>query len=342
MRTRRPIALATAATLVLGAIATTGAAMAAGPGQLVFYSAQGYDQSEATAFQNATGIQVKLSDMSTGPLLSKVIAERQNPRWDVIWFDGNAPMANFDGQGMLLRGYNPPNLSRYNKLGKTLLPADHAYFPTGVTAAGVIIYSTKAVPAKDAPKTWADLLKPFFKNGVGMNNPAISGPTYPIVAGLMAQMGMAKGEAYFKALKANGLLISATNGVTLQALADGRIKAAIVQDSAAQGLKLSGAPVKIVYPASGVVELPSDIAINAKAPDMAAAKRFVNFVLSAQGQKVMQQEKQAGSDSLFAPVTVGLKPIVERGAVHWYYLNPVTWGQKEASIVSWFTDTVVR
>ena len=342
MKSRRWVALMTAATLVLGAAVATGAAMAATPQELVFYSAQGYDQSEATAFQNATGIQVKLSDMSTGPLLSKVIAERQNPQWDVIWFDGNAPMANFDAQGMLLRRYNPPNLSRYNKLGQGLLPADHAYFPTGVTAAGVIVYSTKSVPAKDAPKTWADLLRPFFKNGVGMNNPAISGPTYPIVAGLMAQMGMAKGEAYFKALKANGLIISATNGVTLQALLDGRIKAAIVQDSAAQALRQAGDAVKIVYPATGVVELPSDIAISAKAPDMAAAKRFVNFVLSERGQKVMQQEKQAGGDSLFAPVTKGIKPIIERGGVHWYYLNPVVWGERESSIVSWFTDNVVR
>lgn len=342
MRRKRWLALTTAATLVLGLAVATSATMAAAPRQLILYSAQGYDQSEATAFQDATGIHVKLSDMSTGPLLAKVIAERQNPQWDVIWFDGNAPMANFDAQGMLLRGYSPPNLSRYTGLGKSLLPADHAYFPTGVTAAGVIVYSTKSVPAKDAPTSWNDLLKPFWHNGVGMNNPAVSGPTYPFVAGMMAQMGMTRGKAYFEALRKNGLLLSATNGVTLQALLDGRIKAAIVQDSAAQALKQAGDPVRIVYPSTGVVELPSDIAIDAKAPDMAVAKEFVNFVLSERGQKVMQQEKQAGGDSLFAPITKGIKPIIERGGVKWYDLNPETWGQREAAIVSWFTDNVVR
>lgn len=336
------MALVTAATLGLGAFVGANAAFAAAPGQLIFYSAQGYDQSEATAFQEATGIQVKLSDMSTGPLLAKVEAEREDPQWDVIWFDGNAPMANFDHLGMLLRHWRPANASRYNKLGRSLLPADDAYFPTGLTAAGVIVYSTKSVPAKDAPTTWTDLLKPFFHNAVGMNNPAISGPTYPVVAGILAQMGMARGEAFFRRLKANGLLTSATNGVTLQALLDGRIKVAIVQDSAALALKQAGDPVRIVYPATGVVALPSDIAINAKAPDMAEAKAFVNFVLSARGQLVMQQEKQAGGDSLFEPVTVGLKPVMERGGVRWYDLNPVVWGAREASIVSWFTDNVVR
>lgn len=317
-------------------------ALAKAPQQLIFYSAQGYDQSEATAFQKATGITVRLSDMSTGPLLAKVTAERQNPQWDVIWFDGNEPMAQFDSQNMLLRYTTPASTAAYTKLGRSLLPKDHAWFPTGVTAAGVIIYSTKTVPAADAPKTWADLTKPFFKNGVGMNNPAVSGPTYPIVAGIMAQMGSRKGQQYFLHLKQNGLLVSATNGVTLQALVDGKIKAAIVQDSAAQGLKASGAPVRIVYPPSGVVLLPSDIAINAKAPDMAAAKEFVNFVLSRQGQHVMQQEKQAGSDSLFAPVIHGIHPIVERGGVRWVNLNPYTWGAQEASIVTWFSNNVVQ
>jgi len=333
------VATAAVAAVALG----LGASAFAQPQQtLVFYSAQGYDQSEATAFQNATGIKVELSDMSTGPLLAKVTAERENPQWDVIWFDGNDAMANFDSQGMLLRHFSPSSLSNYNALGKSLLPADHAYFPTGVTAAGVIIYNTKTVPAKDAPRTWTDLEKPFFRNGVGMNNPAVSGPTYPIVAGILDQMGTAKGEQFFQTLHKNGLLVSATNGVTLQALLDGKIKAAIVQDSAAWGAKLAGDPVKIVYPASGVVELPSDIAINAKAPDMAAAKKFVNFVLSHHGQLVMQQEKQAGSDSLFAPVTKGLKPIVERGGVKWVNLNAPQWGAQEASIVTWFTNNVVR
>lgn len=324
------------------ALALNAPASAHSTQKLIFYSAQGYDQSEATAFEKKTGIQVELSDMSTGPLLAKVTAERQNPQWDVMWFDGNDPMANFDQQGVLLKGYTPANARNYNKLGLSLLPKDHAYFPTGVTAAGAIIYNTQLVPAAHAPTTWQSLVTPFFKNAVGMNNPAISGPTYPQVAGILDQMGIAKGKAYFLHLKANGLHVYATNGVTLQALLDGQIKAAVVQDSAAQAIRLSGKSVKVVYPASGAYMLPSDIAINAKAPDMAAAKEFVNFVLSTYGQHVMQQEKQAGSDSLFAPVIKGIKPIVERGGVKWVRLNPYTWGAQEASIVNWFTNNVVR
>lgn len=327
---------------MVAGVLSGGAASASKPQVLVFYSAQGYDQAEATAFQKATGIKVELSDMSTGPLLSKVAAERQNPQWDVIWFDGNGPMSTLNQQGQLLRGFTPANETNYTNLGMSLLPANHGYFPTGVTAAGALIYNTKYVSAKNAPRTWQDLLKPMFKNAVGMNNPAISGPTYPLVAGLFQQMGVARGEKYFQALKSNGLKIFATNGNTLQALLDGKIKVAMFQDSAEINAKLSHGPVNVIYPTTGVTMLPSDIAINAKAPDMAVAKEFVNFVLSSRGQHVMQDIQAAGSDSLFQPIIKGINPMYVRTGVKWNVVSPVWAGAHEATWIRWFTDNIVR
>lgn len=310
---------------------------------LVFYSAEGYDAAEAAAFQKATGIKVHLSDMSTGPLLAKVAAEAQNPKWDVIWFDGNAPLATMDKAGQLLTGYSPKSLSNYNALGKSLLPANHGYFPTGVSAAGALAYNTKLVKGKNIPTTWQDLLKPAFKNAVGMNNPAVSGPTYPVVSGLFKELGVAKGEKYFENLKANGLKTFATNGVTLQALASGKIKVAIAQDSAEYDAEINGgAPIKIVYPQGGVTMLPSDIAINKKAPDMKAAKEFVNFVLSQKGQQVMQDWKAAGGDSYFQPVTTVVKPLWSRPGVVWNRVNALWSGDHEAAWVNWFTNNVIR
>ena len=323
--------------------AGAGVAYASQPQVLVIYSAQGYDQAEATAFQKATGIKVELSDMSTGPLLAKVAAEKQNPQWDVIWFDGNGPMSSMNRAGQLLQGWTPVDVSNYNKLGLSLLPPNHGFFPTGVTAAGALIYNTKLVSAKNAPRTWQDLLKPEFRNAVGMNNPAISGPTYPLVAGMFQLMGVNRGMQYFQALKRNGLKIFPTNGNTLQALLDGTIKVAMFQDSAEINAKITHHdPVNVIYPTTGVTMLPSDVAINAKAPDMAAAKRFVNFVLSGQGQKVMQDIQAAGSDSLFQPVTKVINPLYIRKGVKWNVVSPVWAGTHEAAWTQWFTDNIVR
>lgn len=70
---------------------------------LVVYSAQGYDAKVTAAFQRATGIPVKLDDDSTGPLPTKVAAERGNPQWAVLWVDGDTAFAALDRQGQLAR-----------------------------------------------------------------------------------------------------------------------------------------------------------------------------------------------------------------------------------------------
>ncbi len=347
---RRKLASLLAGAATLATLAAGGAQALAAPHHaaasgetLVFYSAQGYDQAEATAFQKATGIRVQLSDMSTGPLLTKVAAERQHPEWDVIWFDGNGAMASLDSQGALLRNWTPASVANYNALGKSLLPSDHAYFPTGVTAAGAIAYNRKYIKPSQVPHSWLSLLNPMYHNEIGMNNPAISGPTYPLVAGLFKIMGPSAGEGYFRLLQQNGLHIFATNGQTLQALLTGTIHVAMFQDSAElNAARQPGSPIRVVYPSEGVAMLPSDVAINAHAPDMAAAKAFVNFVLSPAGQRVMQDVQAAGSDSLFQPVTTVIKPLVARPGVLWERVNPVWAGKYENAWVTWFTNYIVR
>ncbi len=320
-------------------------AHAATSGQsLVFYSAQGYDAAMAKAFQAKTGIQVNLVDDSTGNIVARMESERSNPHWDVAWFDGDSTMQSLDNQGMLLRGYMPPNSKNYTALGKSLIPADHSYYPASITAAAAIAYNTKLVSAAQVPKTWSDLLKPTFKNAVAMNNPLISGPTYPFVAGILQQMGTTKGENYFKQLKANGLKVFPTNGVTLQALLGGQVKAIMIQDSALTNAKVSGEPIKIVYPKSGVYMLPGVIAIDKYAPDMAAAKEFLNFVLSKQGQTVMLNPKNGGGDSYFNPIIKGLKPNPARkqSGINWIRINAKHAAANLASVDAWFNENIVH
>ncbi len=309
-------------------------------GRLVIYAAEGYDQAMATAFQKATGIAVKLDDLSTGPLVAKIEAEKNNPQWDVAWFDGDGTMQTLDQAGLLLQHWQPANAANYTRIGKALQSPDGSYIPTGVTAAGAIAYNTKLVPAADVPKNWNDLLKPFFKNGVGMDNPAISGPTYPVVAGLFHLYGNSGGQRYFEALKANGLKVFPTNKPTLQALSTGQIKVAIAQDSAEIQAMQQGAPIKIVYPSSGVTMLPGVLGIAKNAPDLAAAKKFANFVLSPQGQKVMLTK--GGGDSNFNPIIKGEKPnaVRQQTGIQWN-LVPVRWqGTNYSKIQTWFKDTI--
>lgn len=298
----------------------------------------------ATAFTKATGIKVQLDDSSTGPIVARIEAEKSNPHWDVAWFDGDSTMQALDNQGLLLKNWTPNNIGNYNSLGKSLLPSDHAYFPGGVTAAAAIGVNTKLVQPSQYPKDWTDLLQPQWKNAVAMNDPAVSGPTFPFVAGMMQLKGTQGGEQFFSQMKANGMKIFRTNGVTLKALLAGQVKAIMIQDSALTSAKAKGDPIHIVYPSSGVFTLPDVVAIDKNAPDMAAAKKFVEFVLSHQGQKVMLNPQNGGGDSYFNPVITGEQPDPQRqqSGINWVKVNPITAAQNENQIQTWFHDNITQ
>jgi iron(III) transport system substrate-binding protein len=76
--------------------AAAAASSSAAPVPLVVYSAQGYDSAMTKAFTKATGIPVQLDDNSTGPLLTQIEASKNNPKWGVLWVDGDTAFASLD------------------------------------------------------------------------------------------------------------------------------------------------------------------------------------------------------------------------------------------------------
>jgi len=282
---------------------------------LIIYSAQGYDTPVTKAFTAATGIPVKLVDDSTGPLLTKIAAEKNNPQWGLLWVDGDTAFASLDTQGQLLP-YTPR--ATLNAVGQAL----------------------------------EDLLQPAYKGKVGMNDPSQSGPTYPLIAGLMNQLGgkaagVAAGQAYLTKLKANGLRVSPTNGDTLHALETGQIDYGLIQSSAAEG-EVATAPktaqfnAKVVYLPQSTV-LPGVIGIDKAAPaaEQEEAKKFIDFVLSPAGQHVMQTGDAKG-DSLFWPVVPGVAalPALPAFPTKYQTIDPYFWGPLEGQVNSFFDSTI--
>ena len=329
-----------AATSSSPASGSASAAAAAVP--LVIYSAQGYDSAMTKAFTKATGIPVSLDDNSTGPLLTQIEASKNNPKWGLLWVDGATAFAGLDTQGLLLKGFEPS--VSWNSLGSASVPSDKSYVPTGVTLMGIVAYNKTKVP--NPPATWQALASPAWKGQVGMDDPSQSGPTFPLIAGVMNYLGgVPAGEKYFSSLKSNGLIIHPTNGPTLQALTSGQINLALVQSSAAIGATFTDKNIGIEY-LSPATLLPSAIGIDAKASPQvqAEAEKFIEFVLSPAGQQVMQSGDPTG-DSLYYPVLSGVSPLSSLpslASVKTQSINPYTWGPQEATINNWFDSSIVR
>lgn len=311
---------------------------------LTLYSAMGYDADTAKAFQQQTGIAVHLVDDSTGTILAKIAAEGSNPQWDVVWFDGNVTMQTLDDQGQLLK-WNSPNLGNYTSLGASVIPSDHGYYPTGITAAGAIVYNTKHVPAAGLPKDWSDLLNPAYKNLVAENDPAYSGPAYPFIAGVAQVMGgETQGKQYFTSLKANGDKIFQTNDPTLSSVETGAREFAIIQDSAYYAAKKAGQPLGIIYPTSGVAALPSEAGIAANSRHQACAKQFVSWLQSSGGQTVMTHHDPTDGDTYFVEIIKGITPLVTRQTtgINFVTLNVPKWAGVEAEFKTWFHNNIVQ
>ncbi len=343
--------------LALGGVLITGllSALIATPSQaatsvpLVLYSAQGYDADMAKAFTAATGIKVNLHDDSTGPILAKIQAEKNNPQWGVLWVDGATAFAALDKQGMLLP-YTPK--AAFNAVGKSVIPANHSYVPTGVTVMAALIYNASKVST--LPKTYNDLTSAAFKGQLGMNDPTQSGPTFPFIAGMMNQLGgekggVAAGEAFYAKLKANGLVVNNTNGDTLHALETGVINMGLIQSSAAEGevMKIAAKPIagftpKVIYLAKSTL-LPGVIGIDkgVSKAEQSEAKKFVEFTLSPAGQKVMQGGDPTG-DSLYWPVVSGVKALPGLSALPTSYqaIDPYFWGPLQGQVDSWFVANI--
>ncbi|MFC4242706.1 ABC transporter substrate-binding protein [Gryllotalpicola reticulitermitis] len=315
---------------------------------LTLYAAEGYDAVMAKAFTQKTGIPVKVDDDSTGPLLTKITAEKNNPQWSMLWVDGDTAFAALDKEGLLLP-YQSSSAS-LNSLGTSLEPKDKSYSPTATTVMAALIYNAAKVTA--VPKTYADLTGAAYKGKIGMNDPSQSGPTFPFIAGVMNQLGgekngVAAGESYFSKLKSNGLHIYPTNGDTLHALETGQIDYGLIQSSAATGetIKVKASAnykPEIVYLPQSTL-LPSAIGIDkADNPVVAKeAKEFVDFALSPAGQAVMQTGDPSG-DSLFWPIVSNVTALKQLPAFPTSYqtLDPYYWGPLEGQVNSWFDSTI--
>lgn len=349
--------IARVATVSLAAVVTSLVPAQAAPTTVTIYEATGYAANEIAAFNKVMGYPaVKDYTDSTGPLLAKVAAENNNPQWNLLWVDGAEAFAYLDKQDKL-DPYTPKG--DFNALGKALFPADHGFVPVGATLMGVALYNAAKVTTP--PTTYTDLLNSSYKGKLGMNNPAVSGPTYPFLAGMFAQIGgkstktaagiqadTTAGENFLSKLKAtNGMVVNDRNGPTTHAFEIGDINVALIQSSAALNEinKLTATPIPGITPKLAFLSKP-DLVMNVigigrsgTASQRQLAKKFVDFVLSPAGQAVATASTD--SDSFFWPVTTYAQPKSFVPALPDYYVaDPYAWGPQQPAIDAWFLQNI--
>ena len=225
-------------------------------------------------------IKLDYQSAGAGKLMAKIAAERESGKIlaDVLWTSEVPDFYQLKGQG-LLQPYTPADIK---SLRNPFTDYDGSFTAVRLGTLG-IAYNTRLI--KEAPKTWQDLQKPAFKGAYGIANPALSGTAYMSVAILAKQFGW----GYFEALRANGAKMGKGSGNVVDDTASGDLVASLAVDYITLDKVDKGATIALAFPPEMLV-IPSPITIFKGSPNAEAAKKFVDFVLSKEGQTIIAEE----------------------------------------------------
>ncbi len=225
-------------------------------------------------------IKVDFQSAGAGKLMAKIAAERESGKIlaDVLW-TSEVPDFYQLKQAGLLQPYTPVE---FKAVLNPFQDWDGSFTAVRLGTLG-IAYNTRIV--KEPPKTWQDLTKPQFKGAYGIANPALSGTAYMSVALLAKQFGW----GYFEGLRANGAKMGKGSGQVVDDTASGDLVASLAVDYITLDKVDKGATIALVYPPEMLV-VPSPIAIFKGSPNIEAAKKLVDFLLSKEGQTIIANE----------------------------------------------------
>jgi len=146
--------------------------------ELTVYTALEADQIKAyqASFEKSNpGIKIRWVRDSTGVVTAKLLAEKADPKADVVFGLAATSLMLLDKEGML-QAYTPVGLDRIKQSMRD--PANPPKWVGMDIWASAICFNTVEAAKKNIPipKTWADLAKPEYKGQIAMPNRPLRAP----------------------------------------------------------------------------------------------------------------------------------------------------------------------
>ena len=252
---------------------------AAQEGKLVLYTSQPNEDAQRSvdAFMAAhPGVEVDWVRDGTTKIMARLRAEFEAgaPQPDVLFIADSVTMEGLKAEGRLMA--HPD--ADVSGLAPGLYDDERTWFSTKLITSG-IVYNT----GSDAkPATWADLVEGPCAGKVAMPSPLTSGAAAIHMTALTSEPQL--GWDYYEKLAATGAVAQGGNGGVLKAVAGGEKLCGVIVDFLAIREAAKGAPIAFVFPPLGVSAVTEPVAILSTAKNPEAAKAFVDFLISRDGQ----------------------------------------------------------
>lgn len=257
-------------------------------------------------FERVTGIKVKtvydVEASKTIGLVSRLIAEKDNPRCDVFWNSEICRTIILKQKGILARYISPASsdipISFKDKEG---------YWAGFAARARVLVYNKNLVKNEDLPKSIFELTQPKWRSQVAMPNP-LFGTTATHAAALFVTLGDEKAKEYFNMLKRNSVVIVDGNSTSRDRVASGLLKIGFTDTDDVNVAIEEGKNVGMVFPDEngiGTLLIPNTIGLIKNGLNPENGKKLIDFILSKEVERML-----AFSGSLQIPLRLGVpKPV---------------------------------
>ncbi len=256
----------------------------------VVYWATGMTPELAKAFEEGfkkkyglLHFEVVFAPTRTTEIIAKVPQELKIKRLSVDLLSGTMPEFYYD----LLRAgevmkYESPEYRSFPMIKG--LDAEPGYWVGTNAVASVLMWNPKVIK-KDLVR-YTDLLDPAFKGLM------VSGDPEKSEAALMAYMGWRKilnKDFFLKLSKQEIFFLMRYPDVTSRVVTGERPVTFLGNSRTAYVAAMEGADIKVCYPKEGVVLLSNPFLILSKAPHPNAARLFIDYVSSEEGQRLMAE-----------------------------------------------------
>jgi iron(III) transport system substrate-binding protein len=230
------------------------------------------------AFEKKTGVKVEIFRTISEKVVQRAVTEARAKRFAFDVIETNGPEMEIMAREKLFSEFHSPHLA---DLPAGAIPAHRQWIPDRVNFF-VVAFNTGKVKREEIPRSYSGFLDPKWKGRIG-----IEATDAEWMATLVKIWGEPAGMAYFRKLAEMKPDVRKGHVLLAELIAAGEIPVGLtVYNSNAESLKRRGAPIDWL-PVEPVVGRPQGIAVGRNAPHPHAALLFVDFVLSPEGQELL-------------------------------------------------------
>lgn len=240
---------------------------------------------------NTPGTTVEILNKGTSAGIAYVREAAAGAKPDIFWV--SAPDA-FEvlAKENLLEKIPDPNPAVPARIGDFPINDPNGFYKGQALAGYGIMFNTRYLKGNDlpAPREWADLTKPVYFGHVSTCAPSRSGTTQLTMETILQGEGWEKGWQQIAQISGNCATITDRSTAVPDGVGSGQYGLGLVVDFFGLAAKNSGLPVDFVYPSMTAIA-PANIGLIAGAKNAAAAKKFIAYTVSDEGQAILLEPK---------------------------------------------------